>query len=379
MYRTISSRLTAHFNVDGKHLHRYVRNKPIITKSFCEDLILHDQILIPTQDFLTACGLILIIGEKGFLELLENDKIKFIRTRSGFGFVSGKGPAEICVFGDPANKRPMDSPIDESVNAGLKVIESGLKEKKKLLNNIVQNSYPEEWSVILKAVKQESIKDLKYTKTWKSIYESNNPNYILLPKSSKSKVKVIGPNFNPKNDISDALLALTQYNSDLFLADKYDCHNISPFFPIGDLLQLKKRRFMKNGKTSNKIWTLLEVNGVPDLSKIKLSEGTNMSNFLKLINNKNSNDFRIWFHNNEELNEKEILREYVGVLQQVPTIDKLPSKSLRFAVTSILGFIPVIAQMASFFDSFVLNKLFKGKSPKFFIDDLTNFTGDLKL
>ena len=98
MFRTISSRLTAQFNVDGGHLQRYLDNKSIITKSFCEDLILHDQILVPTQDYLTACGLILIIGEKGFIELIERDKLKFIRTRRGFGFISGKGPSEIGNF-----------------------------------------------------------------------------------------------------------------------------------------------------------------------------------------------------------------------------------------------------------------------------------------
>ena len=153
----------------------------------------------------------------------------------------------------------------------------------------------------------------------------------------------------------------------------------SPFFPNVDLLELKNKRIMRNCNTSKKIWTLLEINGVPDLSKIDLSKEANLLKFLKVVNNKNSNDFRAWFHNNKDLDEKEILKEYLGVLQQVPTIDKIPSKSLRFVSTSILGLIPVVGQLASFFDSFVINKLFKDKSPKFFIDDLTNFTGNLKL
>jgi len=157
MYRTVSSRLTALFNTDGGHLQRYIDRRTIITKSFCEDLILHDQILVPTQDYLTACGLILIIGEKGFIELLERDKLKFIRTRGGFGFISGKGPGEIGIFHDPSNQRPMDSPIEKSVDAGLSVIEDRIKDKKKLHEVIVQNSFSIKWTTILKAVKRESI------------------------------------------------------------------------------------------------------------------------------------------------------------------------------------------------------------------------------
>ncbi len=379
MYRTISSRLTAHFNPDGRHLQRYLHRNSIITKSFCEDLILHDQILVPCPDYLTACGLILIIGEKGFIELIERDKLKFIRTRGGLGFISGEGPSEVIDFSDPDKTRPMDSPIEQSVNAALKVIEVKLKEKKKLFRSIVQNSYSIERATIIKAVKQESIRDLKYTKTWKSKYESNNPDCILLPPTEEIQIRVIGPGFNPKREISDALLALTQYNSDLYLAEKFECQDISPLYPVGDLLEIKNNRLIEATGHSEKFWTLLEVNGVPDLSQFVLSHDSNMSNLLKVATNKNSMDFRDWFHKNQELNEKEILREYIGILHDVPSVQKLPSKSLRFVITSVLGFVPGLGQAANFFDSFIVDKLFKGKSPKFFIDDLTKVSGSLKL
>ena len=124
---------------------------------------------------------------------------------------------------------------------------------------------------------------------------------------------------------------------------------------------------------------LLEINGVPDLSQLILSQGSNMKDLLEAATNKNSMDFRDWFHKNQELNEKEILREYLGVLQQVPSIQKLPSKILRFVITSVLGYVPVLGQAVSFFDSFIIDRLFKGSSPKFFIDDLTNVTGSLEL
>jgi hypothetical protein len=379
MYRTVSSRLTALFNPDGGHLQRYIDRRAIITKSFCEDLILHDQILVPTQDYLTACGLILIIGEKGFIELLERDKLKFIRTRGGFGFISGKGPGEIGIFGDPSHQKPLDAPLEQSVEAGLRVIEDKIREKEKLHEIIVQNSLLIEWNAILKAVKQESIQDLKYAETWRSEYESNSPDFIILPKTDKIQVRVIGPSYDPKTNVADTLLALTLYNSDLYLAKKFECQDISPFYPIGDLLEIKNNRLLKATGYSYKLWTLLEINGVPDLSKIDLRQASNLRDILEVATNKNAKDFRDWFHKNQELSEKEILREYLSVLKQIPMIQRLPSKALRFVVTLGFGFIPGLGQAISFFDSFIVDRLFRGKSPKFFIDDLTSVTGSLKL
>ncbi len=379
MHKAVSSRLTAFFNFDGNHLNRYVDKKPVITKSLCEDLLLHDQIFIPTQDYLTACGLILILGENGFLELLERDKLKFIRTRGGIGFMSGKGPAEIGVFLDPTNQRPIDSPIEQSVAAGLKVIEDRIKENKKLHDNIVQNSHPLEWSTILQAVKQESIRDLRYTGTWSPEYESDNPNTILLPKTKEVQVRVIGPGYNPKKNIADTLLALTVYNADLFLADKFDCQDINPFYPVGDILEIKANRLFKATGYSDKFWKLLAITGVPDLSQIDLSVGTNLKELLKVTTNKNAKEFRDWFHSNQDLSETEILREYLYVVQQVPWIQRLPSKTLRFVVTATCGLVPVVGQAVSFFDSFVIERLFRPRSPKFFIDDLTKVTGDITL
>jgi len=200
-----------------------------------------------------------------------------------------------------------------------------------------------------------------------------------LPATKKVQVRVIGPGYDPKTNVADTLLALTLYNSDLYLAEKFACQDISPFYPVGDLLEIKKNRLLKATGYSDKLWTLLEINGVPDLSQIDLTQGSNLRDLLEVATNKNAKNFRDWFHKNQELSEKEILREYLGVLQQVPWIQRLPSKALRFVVTSVFGLIPVLGQAISFFDSFIIDKLFKDRSPKFFIDDLTNIKGNLKL
>jgi hypothetical protein len=208
---------------------------------------------------------------------------------------------------------------------------------------------------------------LKNTGIWTPRYESNNPNCIAFPATENITLRVIGPGHIPKENIADALIALTLYNSDLYLAEKHECQNISPFYSVGDLLNIKQTRHLNGNANSDKLWALLELNGVPDLSQVDLSQGSNLRDLLNVSTYKNAKDFYEWFHENKKLSEKEILREYLSLLQCVPWIQSLPSKALRFSITSSLGLIPGLGQAISIFDSFIVDRLFRGRSVKFLL------------
>ena len=98
---------------------------------------------------------------------------------------------------------------------------------------------------------------------------------------------------------------------------------------------------------------------------------------LRVLSSRQADEFRQWFQNKKGLSEVEIITEYIALLKQVPRIERLPSKILRFAITTAAGFFPVVGNLVDVFDSFIINRLFRGRSPKFFIDDLTAFTGEL--
>ncbi len=135
---------------------------------------------------------------------------------------------------------------------------------------------------------------------------------------------------------------------------------------------------MNDDRRSGKLWSLLEINGIPDLSHVDFHQGSNFNDLLKAFSSKNAETFRCWFQEKQELSEKEVLAEYVGMLKQIPWIERLPAKVLRFAITTGFGFIPGLGHAISLFDTFVADKLFRGRSPKFFIDDLTKISGSLQ-
>jgi hypothetical protein len=69
---------------------------------------------------------------------------------------------------------------------------------------------------------------------------------------------------------------------------------------------------------------------------------------------------------------------YVDLLHEVPWAQTAPIKALRFAVTNLLDAkIPTLGKVTSLTDTFLLDKILKGNSAKFFVDDLRTFSGKI--
>jgi hypothetical protein len=194
MFNVLASSLSAYFNLDGGHLNRYLQRKEAVTKSICEELILHDQILVPTQDYLTACGLTLILGEHNLISILEADRLRFLRLRGAFGYVRGTGPdGALVAYGDPDLSKPQDSDIESSIEAGLNVINSQIKDRQKLKTLLAQQSTPLELPEIVESIKHDSYADLKGTALWHETYELANKDWLALPGMEEMKVRVLEP------------------------------------------------------------------------------------------------------------------------------------------------------------------------------------------
>jgi len=375
MFKVLSGSLSAIFNLDGLHLSRYLAREKIIVKSIFEELILHEQILIPTQDYLTACGLILLLGEQNFISLLELDRIRFLRLRGCFGYIRGeKNDGTIITFNDPKKMRPQSSSIEESIEAGLSTISDKISEINKLKKLFQKQSEALEMSEIIDTIKRDSFNDLKKTTQWKEEYNFSDKDLLFaLPGVENMQVRILGPGTDTQNNIIDTLLTLTLFNIELYLASKFACSSAETGSPLGNLIELKTNRLLNQDNLTANMWTLFEINNIPDISKINYLDKKVFNYFLKISENSNAVEFRKWFHEKKNYDEKEILKQYVELLKSIPNIQSVPSKILRFVITSGLGTIPPIGMVASFLDSFVVEKVFKGKSPKFFVEDMAKF------
>ena len=379
MLKVLAGDLSSTFNLDGGHLQRYLGKKRTIIRSLCDQLLLHDQILVPTNDYLTAAGLICILGERNVISLLEADQIRFVRLQGVLGYVRGTGPdGSLIAFEDPAHHRPQDAPIENSVNAALTVIADRLWEARKIGKLLVEKPDGVKTSVAVDAIRQDAYGDLRETRLWKDSYLYSNRDLLTLPGMKRMQVRVIGPGTKVSRNIVDALLALGLMNIELYLSEQFNCVSSSTASPIADCISLKLPRLDRDHKARPNIWKFLEVTGIPDVCDSLLADTNNIAEFIELTQGSNARQFRNWFHSKAKLSEREILQAYIEVLHQESWAQKAPGKFLRYAITTSAGFVPILGPIASAIDTFVVDKLLAGKSPKFFIQNLRNFSDQIK-
>lgn len=379
MLKVLSGDLSAIFNIDGQHGQRYLARKDAIAQSLCEQLMLHDQIIIPTNDYLTAAALIELLGEPAVIQLLEADQLKFIRLRGLFGYIQGEGKeGSLGTFHDPDKRRPQDSSIEESIYHGLTTVRAGVKESEKLAHLIAINSHPMEMSQVVSAIKDNAYADLRHSPLWRGRYTSRKPGTFKLPGSNNMTVTMLGPPTDPSEKPIDALLALALSNIELYLSNQFSCVSISTGSPMGDCLDLKYNRGKRDHPARHHLWSFLEVASVPNLAAVTIADKSKFSDVLKLTHSRNAKVFKEWFHQNATLTDTEIKARYVDLLHEVPWAQTAPIKAIRFAITNLLDLkLPVMGKVAGTLDSLLLDKILKGNSAKYFVEDLRAFSGKI--
>lgn len=380
--RCLAGDLSAVFNIDGKHLDRYNARRPEVMQSLCDQLLLHDEVRIPTQDYLTAAGLIEAIGERNLIDLLESQKLRFVRLRGAFGYVRGTGPdGRLVAFNELAGRLASSAPIDRSIAAGLRVIEGKYRETKLLPAMLAAASDELEMAEVVDATHRDAYTDLMQTSHWNESYRLANPDLLALPGLKDMQFRVIGPGTNIQTNAVDCCLALGLINIELHLAQRFDCTSTTTAMPVGDSIDFKLNR-MTGGDVQNseRLWSFLDVAGVPDVSTPLLADAAHISKFIKLTDGRDAHAFRQWFHQNAELSEKDLVKAYIDALHDTPWIQSGKGRALRMAASMGLGAIGLgwaIDAAASVLDNFVVDKYARRKGAKFFIGQLRDFHGKL--
>jgi hypothetical protein len=281
--------LSATFNIDGRHLERFAERRASTVRSLCDHLLLHDQILIPTQDYLTAAGLVRILGEHNVIALLEEERLHFVRLRGFFGYVRSLGPdGRLLGMNDPTGKMPNSSAVDQSIDMGLATIKGEYTEHNRLKNLLIDRSHELELGSVVDATHKDAYADLSQTSLWKDSYRFSNPDLLVLPGVKEMEVRVIGPSTDVTNNVIDACLALGLMNIELYLAKQFDCGSSSTGSPMGDCISLKIPRLTSDHSVPEKLWHFLDLAGVPDISGPLLADRGEMAKFLKLTRNRDA-------------------------------------------------------------------------------------------
>jgi hypothetical protein len=379
--RILAGDLSATWNIDGKHFDRYLERRIPIAQSLCDQLLLHDQILIPTQDYTTLAGLVRILGERNVLTLLGEERLAFVRLRGFFGYAHGEGPdGRLVGMVDPTSRLPNSAPIQQSIEAGLSLVQEGTNESRRLQNSAFACTTELELGTVVDAVHRDTYADLSQSSLWNPDYKFPHPDLLALPGMEKMQVRVIGPGTDASSNLVDQCLALGLMNAELYLANRFDCASSATGSPINDCISLKLPRLITQPR-SQELWNFLDYANIPDIAAPLLADRDEMAKFIKLTRSRDAKEFRRWFHGNSNLSEKDLVKAYVDLLHETPRVQGLGGKSLRMAVSvglSVFGFGLISDAATSAIDNFVLDKFVREPGAKFFLEAFRKFSGKIK-
>jgi hypothetical protein len=262
----------------------------------------------------------------------------------------------------------------------LSVIGSEYKERERIPQLLMRQSSEIPMEVAVDATHLDTYADLSRSSFWKEKYRLPNPELIALPGAKKMGVRVIGPGTDAAKNVIDTCLALGLMNIELYLAKRFDCENISTASPIGDIISLKLPRLTGAAADYKKLWSFLDVAGIPDICGPLMSDKVEMAKFIKLSRTRDAEAFRRWFGTKSDLTEREILKEYIGLLSETPWVQGTTGRTLRMAASLGLGTLGLgflVDATASIVDSFVVDKVARARGAKFFIEKLRNFAGHI--
>lgn len=264
-YKILAGRLTAHPNNHGTHLDNYVADKYQIAKSVCEGLILHDQICIPIQDYLTACGLISILGENNVISLLESEQIKFLRSRHGIVLINSRNlPTDIALM-TADEHHPRSSPNDESIASGFEVLEKSisLKNKNLLEKLLLRQTDSVDIHEGIKEIKKRTFKTFEFNPI------SRKPINDFLDElaTGKAEVTTLGNDPIDINNPIKVTIGLANVHYETYLLNKYNCSSSSSTVNLNKLTGLTASSGISD--KSENLWAITELHKIPDLGEAR--------------------------------------------------------------------------------------------------------------
>jgi hypothetical protein len=377
--KVLAGNLSAPVNLDGLHLSRYLARKEQIFQSLCDNLLLHDKILIPVQDYLGMTGLLAVVGEKNLIALLAEDRIGFIRLRGSLGYVQGDSDGTVAAYVSP--NKPDSVPAPSSISAALELATKPLKDRQHLQNVVFANTSELEMGHVSGAVQIDTINDLRQTILWKDEFVTANPALLNLPGIKAMQVRVLAPTSDIANDPVDACLALHLMNIELYLARQYQCESTYTASPVADAIALKLARLTGDRASEPLAWKFLEYADVPAISNSLLHDEEAFGRFIKLSSSRHAQAFRQWFYSKRDHSEEELVKAYIDLLRDTPMTQTKTGKVIRIATSLGLGLFglgSLVDAASSATDNFVIDKVIREASMKYFLDDLQKFSGRLR-
>lgn len=345
-------------------------------------LLLYDQIIIPTANFLILPVLRQILGEGVFDQLVQNKIIVFVRYSEWFCYIGGGGGLGLIKVEMP-NKganlaHALFSSTEQSIDLALRntLPKSGVHRSRILKNLLLDNLVEVDISTTFQELKTETYQDINESPYLRNLYDFDRRGGSLnsLRGIKKNQVRVCAPHSEDENKSKEiwTLLNIAFENFILNLSSQVGVDEITGDNSSLNLLKAKGSRVGMPIEGINAFTQIQSYSEIPDIGSSFSKKLISPETILEIRQTENAKIFRNWLSQSKPNERKdEILGRYIDDISKLSTIDKLPSKIFRFVSTCIASAGGELSgTAASFADSFLVNKWFPKKTPKLFMQDL---------
>lgn len=357
-------------------------NNPDNKANFATDLLLYEQVIIPTHDFGIIPILIDWLGIETFLDALDTNTLSFLHRYGLLGY-AGNGNG-VNTFGIQKEEdftwwqQALFGEKEIALEAQLANACSFItpSERNNLIDKISAKTKKVEYQndFFIKNVANESYLDILGSEELRKfvIQLTGKPTVDLTRLVEPNKLKA------PRNDglirdAADLVLQIAEINFQIIMSTQSEGADIAT--PEGSELILKNKltRAGINKTYIEGFSSLLDLNRIPNINRA-ISKGLiTISDIWEIREKNTSKEFRGWLRRANPKNAREMERLYVESLDRKSLIESLPLKALRFVITTAVGAAePISGSCIGAVDSFFVDKWLKGFSPKLFIDQFRN-------
>lgn len=348
-------------------------------------LLLYDKVILPTNDF----GIIPIIidwmGLKTFQDVLESDSLEFVRSNSVLSY-AGAGNGISLVRARPSPQKELlwwqEATFgDTDVSIELQLVNTCSQISATLRNQMISTIISKTTDVnvgnkfFVDNVAHETYMDVlgsdRLTKYFLNYYKFEKGELDLqqLPSVGPDKLQI--SSIGVINDPVDLLLRIAEVNLEFVISNEVGGIDLFTSEDADYLFQNKLKRVGIQQYLVDGFTKLLELNNLPNIELAVINDQIPITKVWEIRQRKESRQFRAWLREVQPSDTRELEKAYVAAISKNDDYSSLPVRVIRFVMLNAIGLVnPIAGLISGGIDSFFLEKISAGYSPKLFFDRL---------
>lgn len=365
--------LVRNFGDPNERYKKFLNNGRDRFRKLIDSLILYDQIVIPTDDFLSMIAIVDVLGSELTIELLDADVLSFARAQNQLVYIGNGGGLRFIQSLTDANKKPKYVETEQAVKSALFGLNSLAPHHVAPLTQKITakttDLLDEEGATV--SIQNEIRANIDQSKHFRRKYKLKG-DLSRLPGIAPDQVRTYGgADFEEATtDKITSILRIAHTNLQMSMANRMNCSDLSTDNSVAEIVRDNAMR-TKHQACYTGLDSIKKLVDVPDFIPGSTADRELILSLLDIRQTVSGENFRSWFHAALKDDSKEINKAFVDLLRQVPASSSLPLRVLRFATTATIGAIPGSAGLlVGAVDSFGIDHFLQRRAPKFFIDNL---------